>query len=171
MGHSPDESTSSQPRPALGAAGLIATGFGAGLLPKAPGTWGSLLALPFAYGVQVWGGDAWGAGGLGVASLLAFLVGIYVSNIYVKRTGRDDPGEVVIDEIAGQWLALVPAAADPVLFAVGFVLFRVFDIWKPWPVGWADRKVKGGLGIMLDDMFAGAYACAIVYGIRMWMGG
>ena len=65
---------------------------------------------------------------------------------------------VVIDEIAGQWLVLLPAPLDPLAYASAFVLFRAFDIWKPWPVRWADRRVRGGLGIMLDDLLAAVYA-------------
>jgi phosphatidylglycerophosphatase A len=64
----------------------------------------------------------------------------------------------VIDEVAAQWLVLLPAPLDPLAYAVAFVLFRIFDIWKPWPVRWADRHVKGGLGIMLDDLLAAVYA-------------
>jgi phosphatidylglycerophosphatase A len=68
----------------------------------------------------------------------------------------------VIDEIAGQWLVLVPAPLDPLAYILAFVLFRVFDIWKPWPVRWADHHVKGGFGIMLDDLLAAVYAVALL---------
>ena len=64
----------------------------------------------------------------------------------------------MIDEVAGQWLVLVPAPLDPLAYAAAFVLFRIFDIWKPWPARWADRRVEGGLGIMLDDLLAAVYA-------------
>ena len=145
---------------------LLATGFGSGLLPRMPGTWGSLAALAPAYALQIWVGP-WG---LALAAVFVFFAGIGVSDAYMARTGRADPGEVVIDEVAGQWIALVPAATDPLLFGAGFVLFRVFDIWKPWPVGWADRTLKDGLGVMADDVLAGLYAAILVAGLRLWMG-
>lgn len=69
-----------------------------------------------------------------------------------------DPGEIVIDEVAGQWLALLSAPLTPLAYALVFLLFRIFDICKPWPVRWADRQVPGGLGIMLDDLLAAVYA-------------
>ena len=89
----------------------------------------------------------------------------------LKRSSIKDPSFVVIDEVAGQWIALLPAGLDPVLFVAGFLAFRLFDIWKPWPVSWADRDVPGALGVMLDDLIAGAYAAAVVYGIGYAMTG
>ncbi|PIW31259.1 MAG: phosphatidylglycerophosphatase A, partial [Rhodospirillales bacterium CG15_BIG_FIL_POST_REV_8_21_14_020_66_15] len=83
----------------------------------------------------------------------------------LRRAEAKDPSFVVIDEVAGQWLALLPAGPDPVLFAAGFLAFRLFDIWKPWPASWADRRVGGAWGVMLDDLIAGGYAAALVYGI------
>jgi phosphatidylglycerophosphatase A len=144
---------------------LLATWGGCGWLPGAPGTWGSLAALPFAWGI------AWLAGpwGLAAASLAVFAGGIWAADAYTRKTGEKDPGAVVIDEVAGQWLTLVPAGLDPLLFVAGFGLFRFFDILKPWPVSWADRKVGGGLGIMLDDLLAGGYGALVLYGLtRVW---
>ena len=133
---------------------LIATWFGSGLLPKAPGTWGSLAALPPG-ALLVWTGGPWAL----VAGIAAALVlGLWATSRYAVETGRDDPSDVVIDEVAGQWLALMPAGLDPVLFTVAFVTFRAADIAKPWPVGWIDRKVKGANGVMADDLAAAAYA-------------
>ncbi|MQX37553.1 phosphatidylglycerophosphatase A family protein [Roseospira navarrensis] len=152
------EPPSGPPRRVEGMAGWLAVWFGSGLSPWAPGTAGSLAALPFAWGFA-WAGGPWG---LLAAALVVFAVGLWASTVYARSVGRDDPGEVVIDEVAGQWLALVPAGLDPVLFGVGFVAFRVFDIAKPWPVGWLDRMVPGGLGIMADDMAAGVYAAVVV---------
>ena len=84
----------------------------------------------------------------------------------VKRvSATEDPGAIVIDEVAGQWLVLVAAPLDPLAYALAFLLFRIFDIWKPWPVRWADRHVKGGLGIMLDDILAAIYAVALLSGL------
>jgi len=139
---------------------LLATWFGAGLLPKAPGTWGSLAALPFAWALQTW----YGWVGLALATLAVFIIGIWASNGYLARLGGDDPGPVVIDEVAGVWLTLVPVAylspvpPDAVTYGIAFGLFRLADIFKPWPASWADRTIKGGLGIMLDDVLAAFYS-------------
>jgi len=140
---------------------LLATWFGAGYLPKAPGTWGSLAALPFAWGIASVAGSL----GLIVASLVIFIIGIWAANVYIGLTGGDDPGPVVIDEVAGMWLTLALVPADPVLYAIGFVLFRIADIFKPWPAGWADRSIKGGLGVMVDDVLAAIYSGAIVFAL------
>lgn len=86
----------------------------------------------------------------------------------MAQTGTDDPKEVVVDEVAGQWLVLAAIPADPALFALGFVLFRIFDIFKPWPVRWADRQVGGGLGIMLDDLLAALYGALILSLVNLW---
>jgi phosphatidylglycerophosphatase A len=142
---------------------LLATGLGSGLLPKAPGTWGSLLAVALSEGLFA------AAGLAGVAALAAAstLVGVPVSGRVAAVKGRKDPSEIVIDEVAGQALALtllhaaLPAdAGSPlrwglVAFALG--LFRLFDVAKP---GWIDRaqSLPGGWGIMADDLLAGALA-------------
>jgi len=133
---------------------LIATWFGSGLLPKIPGTWGSAAALPFAWGIM-WFGGPWTLLAFAVG---AFVVGIWAAGMYSKHSGIKDAGPIVIDEVAGQWLTLIPAGLDPVLFLIGFLLFRAADILKPWPANWADRELEGGLGVMLDDIFAGIYA-------------
>lgn len=96
------------------------------------------------------------------AAIICFGVGWWASSVYVRRTGTEDPGEVVIDEVAGQWITLLAAPLDPLSYAMAFFLFRAFDIWKPWPVGWADRRIGGGLGIMLDDILAGAYCLGLM---------
>ena len=108
---------------------LVATWFGSGLLPGAPGTWGSLAALPFAV-LWVWLGGAWA---LSAATIAAFVVGVWASGRYATAIATEDPGSAVIDEVAGQWLALIPAALDWRLFVVAFVAFRAADIVKPWP--------------------------------------
>lgn len=79
-----------------------------------------------------------------------------------KASAIEDPGAIVIDEVAAQWLVLLPAPLDPLSYAVAFVLFRIFDIWKPWPVRSADRRIAGGFGIMLDDLLAAVYAIAVL---------
>lgn len=152
------------PLPPLHPAALIATWFGSGLLPKIPGTWGSLAALPFAAGLA-WLGGPWL---LTAAAIAVFLIGIWASALYAQRLGREDPGSVVVDEVAGQWLTLVPVALAFEYYLPGFLLFRLFDILKPWPVSWADRKLKGGFGIMADDVLAALYAAAVLWALK-WM--
>ena len=136
---------------------LIGTWFGSGLVPKAPGTMGTLAALPFAYVIQSMAGN----GALLAASLIIFFIGWYAACVYLRHTDAKDPKEIVVDEVAGVWLLL--AFMEPVWqsYVIGFVLFRFFDVLKPWPVSWADKKVGGGLGVMLDDMLAGAYPLVI----------
>lgn len=146
---------------------LVATCCGVGLLPKAPGTWGSLVALPLAWVLH----QAWGRPGLAAATLLVFLAGIWSAEYIVRRSALSDPGFIVIDEIAGQWIVLLAAHPDVVLYVAGFALFRVADILKPWPASWADRKIGGGFGVMLDDILAALYAAAVLYGLRRLLEG
>lgn len=135
---------------------LIATVGGIGRLRPAPGTWGSAAALPVAWSIHILGGP-WALAG---ATVLVFALGSWAAARYVRDTGREDPGEVVIDEVAGQWLVLLPAPLELLPYLAGFLAFRLLDIWKPWPARWADRAVHGGLGAMLDDVLAAAYGCA-----------
>jgi phosphatidylglycerophosphatase A len=144
---------------------LLATGFGVGLLPVVPGTWASLFALPAAWGIITLAGQA----GLAIAAASAFVIGIWAAGACVEKQGIPDPGPVVIDEIAGQWAVLLFVPVDLIHYGIGFVLFRAFDIFKPWPVGWADREVKGGLGIMLDDVLAAVYAALVLWGVAWVM--
>lgn len=143
----------------------IATVGGVGLMRPAPGTWGSAAAIPLGYGLHVVGGFPL----LVLATLGVILLGWWAARAEAAATGTHDAGEIVIDEVAGLWIALWPlsgglwhAGADPWLFPwpgwVGaFVLFRLFDIWKPGPIGWADRQ-PGAVGVMLDDVIAGLFA-------------
>jgi phosphatidylglycerophosphatase A len=133
---------------------LVATWFGAGFLPITPGSWGSLAALPFAWVIR----DQWGTAGLAIAAAIAFMVGWWAAATVAKASAVEDPGSIVIDEVAAQWLVLLAAPPAPLPYALAFLLFRIFDIWKPWPVRCAERHVEGGLGIMLDDLFAAVYA-------------
>lgn len=153
-------------RPSLASpAILIATGFGSGYLPKAPGTWGSLLAALFAWPLA----GAGGAPALIVAAILATVAGLWAVRVYVDRTGESDPGPVVVDEFAGQWIALAVCPLDPVWWLAGFLVFRVIDIAKPFPAGWIDRNVKGPLGVMLDDLVAGVYSAALLLAAVTWI--
>lgn len=136
---------------------VLASLFGIGFIPLASGTWGSLAALPLAWTLTAMGGAP--ALALGVAA--SFLVGLWACDEYVRRTGKDDPSECVIDELSGQWLACLAAPATLLGFAAAFVAFRVFDIWKPWPAS-AAEKLPGGLGVMADDIVAGAMAAILI---------
>lgn len=137
----------------------LAIWFGFGLLRPAPGSWGSLAALPLAW--AVW--SLWGAVGVALAGLIVLALGISAAESYCRSSGNSDPSEVVIDEVAGQLLTLAVVPPDWLSYALGFLFFRVFDILKPGPVGWADRRVKGGLGVMLDDVIAGILAGVLLY--------
>ncbi|MDX1710138.1 MAG: phosphatidylglycerophosphatase A [Rhodovibrionaceae bacterium] len=133
---------------------LLVTWFGAGLLPGAPGTWGSLAALPFAYAIALAGGPV----ALLAASAVLFPIGTFLSDRVMRRIGHADPGQIVIDEVAAQWLSLVPVATQPMFYPVAFIAFRVFDIAKVWPVNILDRRLAGGFGVMADDTVAAIYA-------------
>jgi len=146
---------------------LLGTWFGIGLLPVMPGTWGSLAALPCAWAIC----RLWGAAGLAIAAAIVFAAGCWAAGTIAKASGAKDPGAIVIDEVAAQWLVLLPAPLDPLSYAAGFLLFRIFYIWKPWPVEWADRRVHGGLGMMLDDLLAAVYAVLALSIILLTGGG
>ncbi len=137
---------------------LLCSWFGAGWLKPAPGTWGSAAALPLGW-LLFWLG---GTPALAVATIVVFLIGWWASERIVRSDGLEDPSWVVIDEVAGQWLTLLFTPPSLLGYAIGFALFRLFDIWKPWPVSWADQKIKGGLGIMLDDVLAGLMGLVIL---------
>jgi phosphatidylglycerophosphatase A len=144
---------------------LLATWFGTGLLPIAPGTWASLAALPFA-AVLAWLGGPWL---VLIAAALVFIVGIWAAGPYMAALGVHDPRAVVIDEIAGQWLTLAFAPLDPLAYLAGFFLFRVFDVLKPWPINVMDREIGGAFGVMADDVLAGVYAALVLWAIVTWL--
>ncbi len=141
-------------------AGWIASGFGSGLNPFAPGTAGSAAALLPWFALREL---PWPFFLLVVA--LAFALGVWASNVVIAKLRIEDPQVIVWDEFVGQWIALAPLlwiARDWSWIIAAFALFRLFDVWKPWPVSWADRRVKGGLGVMLDDVLAGIYAAIVI---------
>ena len=146
---------------------LLGCWFGAGLLRPAPGTWGSVAAVPLVWGLLATGGVST----VVIFTLLVSLVGWWASEGCLKRYGGEDPSWVVIDEVAGQAIAML--AVDPHSLWQGIaalVLFRLFDITKPGPVGWADQRLAGGLGIMADDWIAGALALLVFLPLRWWLG-
>lgn len=136
---------------------LTVTWFGTGLLPKMPGTWGSLATLPLAWVLA----SRFGPWAVAAAGVAAIAIGLWACHIYLARTRTKDPQEIVIDEVAGQLIAIAPAGLDPLAFALAFVLFRIFDTMKPWPLR-ALEKLPGGLGVIADDIGAGLYAAAMV---------
>ena len=157
----------SPPLPFKHPATLIATWFGVGLLPKAPGTWASLAALPLA-AAMAWVFGPWL---LLSFTILVSLAGVWAASAYARHTDSNDPGPVVVDEVVGQWLVVLPVAMDLTYYPAAFLLFRLFDITKPWPVGWLDRRVPGGLGIMVDDVAAALYAGLLLCFARALLGG
>jgi phosphatidylglycerophosphatase A len=150
----------------------IATLWGVGFLPRAPGTWGSLVAALMGLVILQYGGQSH----MRAAVLLAVLAGLWASNRYEVLVGSHDNKEIVIDEVAGMWISMLPLSfislGHGILLdvALAFFLFRVFDIWKPWPVGWIDRNVKGGLGVMLDDIVAGFMTALALIIVVMYSG-
>lgn len=138
--------------------GWIGTGFGSGLSPRAPGTVGSLAALlPWWFALRHLDAQDYAA-----LLAVAFVLGIVAANWLIARTQVQDPSVFVWDEFVGLWLTLYLAPPGGAWMLAGFALFRLFDIWKPWPVRWADRRVHGGLGAMLDDVLAGLYALVVL---------
>ncbi|MCX7646540.1 MAG: phosphatidylglycerophosphatase A [Rhodobacteraceae bacterium] len=147
---------------------LLASFLGAGFLQPGPGTWGSLAALPVAWALHTLGGFP----ALATAVGLVLALGWWATGQVLRTDPDPDPAWIVIDEVAGMWIALLPVSAGaahagvPVLalwpgWVVAFLAFRLFDIWKPGPVGWADRR-GGAFGVMLDDVIAGLLAALAV---------
>ena len=147
---------------------LIATFGFVGLMRPAPGTWGSLAALPILWALHTLAGFP----GVAAGTVIVILLGWWAVRAIEAEGEAHDPGWIVIDEVAGMWLALWPVSAGawwlgvPVLalwpgWVAGFLAFRAFDIWKPGPVGWADRR-PGATGVMLDDLIAGVFAAVVV---------
>lgn len=141
----------------------LATGLYTGYLPKAPGTWGTLLALPIHFGLMQLSPSRHG---LALTAIL--LLAVWLAGSAEKILDRADPGEVTIDEIVGMLITLIGAPANPLAWLTGFALFRFFDILKPWPVNFFDQRFHGGLGIVLDDVMAGIYALIVLQAL-LWI--
>jgi phosphatidylglycerophosphatase A len=136
---------------------FIAQGFGSGLSPVVPGTFGTLVAIPLAMLIRAFGNDA-----IFIAAIIvAFVVGAWASQVTGRDLGVADHGSIVIDEIAAFLLVLYFVGADPWRVALAFVLFRVFDIWKPPPIRQVDAAFKNGIGVMADDVLAALYALVV----------
>jgi phosphatidylglycerophosphatase A len=132
---------------------LLAFGFGSGLAPKAPGTFGTLAAIPFFLLL-----NQLPLAGYALALVATFGLGIWICDRTARDLGVHDHGGIVWDEFVGLWITLFIAPPQWWWIVIGFLLFRFFDIVKPFPISWLDRRVKGGLGIMIDDAVAGTFA-------------
>lgn len=142
----------------------LATWFGCGWSPQAPGTVGALGALAVALPLHYYLG--WPAWWFAPLALVATPPGIWAADVAARESGRKDPGFVVVDEVVGQWLTLAGATTlTPTSWVLGFCLFRLFDIWKPFPIRRLER-LPGGTGIVLDDLMAGVYGAA-----ALWLAG
>ena len=137
--------------------GLLAFGFGSGLSPFAPGTMGTLIAIPFAFALKGLEAPAFW-----VALFLLFWLGVYVCDRVSQKLGVHDHGGIVWDEFVGFWITMAFLPVSYVTLLLGFILFRLFDIFKPWPISWLDKHVGGGLGIMIDDVVAGLAAAGCI---------
>lgn len=138
---------------------FIALGFGSGLARKAPGTFGTLAALPL-YALLAF---LFSPIAIIALCLLVFLLGIWCAQKTCQDLGVHDHGAIVIDEIVAMWLVLLAAPATLLGWVTALALFRCFDIWKPWPINWLDESISGGLGVMLDDLLAAVYAIAGIF--------
>lgn len=138
----------------------VATWGGCGLMRPAPGTWGTLGGLPLGILLCFAGGPLALLAGFGVVMVLGF----WAAGRFIAMSGEEDSPMIVIDEVAGLLVALIPAGLEPPLIAAAFVLFRAFDILKPWPVCWLDSKLGGPASVMLDDVMAGIYAALCLIG-------
>lgn len=146
-------------------AGWLACGFGSGLAPVAQGTFGSLAAiLPWLLLRQY-------SLSLNLAVIvIGFAIGVWACEIAGRALRVDDHRSLVWDEFIGQWIALLPALLAPWwAIVLGFALFRLFDVWKPWPIRYLDRHLKGGLGVMADDVIAGIFAAVVLKLVLLWV--
>jgi len=142
---------------------FLAFGLGSGASPRAPGTVGTLAAVPLWYlmaqtPLMIYL----------LLVLVTFVIGIWLCGRTSRDLGVHDHGGIVWDEFVGYWITMIAVPVDWIWALAGFILFRLFDIWKPWPIGPVDRHVHGGLGIMLDDVLAGVMAAAVLHGL-IWL--
>jgi phosphatidylglycerophosphatase A len=143
---------------------LLALGFGSGAAPKAPGTCGTLVAVLIYWPLSQLSPEHYL-----LMLLVTSVMGIYICGQTAKELGVHDHGSIVWDEFVGFWITMFAAPVGWVWVVVGFVLFRFFDIIKPWPISWIDKNITGGFGIMLDDVIAGVMAAGVLQGIAWWL--
>lgn len=143
---------------------LAAVGLGSGLSPKMPGTVGSLAAIPFLWlltGLPIWAYLS--------ILVLTFIFGVWCCQSASDAMGVHDHGGIVFDEFVGMWITFLTMPLTGLHLLAGFILFRFFDILKPWPIRWLDNKVQGGFGIMIDDVLAGVFSLVGML-ILQWLG-
>lgn len=143
---------------------IFALGFGSGLLPKAPGTFGTLMAFPLFWMISGYAISI----KLGIVAAL-FALGIYFCNETSDALGVADHGGIVWDEIVGMMLVLTFTPPHWFFWMVAFLLFRLFDIWKPFPIRYFDRKLKNGFGVMFDDLLAAIFASLCMFALIIWL--
>ena len=150
---------------ALGSpAGWLAFGFGSGLSPFAPGTMGTLAAIPFTFALK-----GLGTIGFWLVLVLLFVLGISLCGHVSKKLGVHDHGGIVWDEMVGYWLAVAFIPLQWQWLLAAFLLFRFFDIFKPWPIRQIDKKISGGFGIMVDDIVAALFTMVILAVLQYWL--
>lgn len=151
-------------------ANFIATVGGSGYLPWAPGTWGTLAAMPFGILAMLILPYNW----FFTSIAILFLLGVWSSYILLKDSVENDPGYIVIDEAVGIWIALLPTNLDYRYWILAFIFFRLFDIAKPWPISWLDQNIKGtrfvnAIGIIIDDVLAGIFTAICIYLLSIFL--
>jgi len=144
----------------------LSTWFYSGLIPFAPGTFGSIAALPFAWMIIENGGKT----ALIIATVIIFFIGLWVVKDYMRETGKTDPGDVVIDEVVGQWLVCLLIVDNNHIgqYFLALLSFRVFDIMKPWPISIFDKR-HDAYGVMMDDVVAGIMGAAVFYAVNIYV--
>lgn len=145
---------------------MISTWFYSGLIPFAPGTFGSIAALPFAWLII----ENAGVFGLANAALIIFVIGLMTTKTYIRETGKTDPGEVVVDEVVGQWIVCLAIIDNqhPGQYILALLAFRVFDIMKPWPINIFDKR-HDAYGVMMDDVVAGIMGAAVLFAVNYYV--
>lgn len=143
---------------------FLALGFGSGLARKAPGTFGTLVAIPVVALLSLMGTTA-----LALFILLGTLGGIYICRFTADKMGVHDHPAIVWDEIVGYAIAMFALPFEWPYVLAAFVLFRFFDIVKPWPIGWVDKQLTGGSGIMMDDVLAGVASSVVIHAVLVWL--
>lgn len=136
---------------------FLASGFGTGFLPFAPGTWGTLIAIPLYYFMRNLPLPYYGA-----IVVLAFGIGVWICEAAMQYLEVYDHKSIVWDEIVGYWITMIAMPQHWIWMLAGFLLFRFFDILKPWPINWVDKEIRNGFGIMFDDVLAAVYAAIVL---------
>ena len=143
----------------------LSTWFGSGLIIPASGTWGTLFSMPLVIALYFIGGAA----ALIIGAIIVFLIGLWSAHHFEKHSKEHDSSMIVIDETAGVLIAAATINGSALSFVLAFLLFRFFDALKPWPIKWLDRHVSGAFGVMIDDILAGIFTAAIIWGIYSYV--